>query len=56
MSFLDVLPQVININETWEKPTSFGSYKNLAGYNYISNYRRMNTGGGVGMYIKQDMK
>ena len=56
MSSLDVLPQVIGINETWEKPTSFGSYKNLAGYNYISNYRWMNTGGGVGMYIKQGMK
>ena len=56
LNSLDVLPQVIGINETWEKPTSFGSYKNLAEYNYISNYRTMNTGGGVGMYIKRGMK
>ena len=56
MNSLDVLPQVIGINETWEKHTRFRNYKNLAGYNYISNYRRMNTGGGLGMYIKQGMK
>ena len=39
LNSLNILTQV-GINKTWKKSTSFGSYKNLAGYSYISNYRR----------------
>ena len=30
-------PDIIAINETWEKHDSFGEYRNLIGYTYISN-------------------
>jgi len=52
---LKVQPHVIGINETWKKSTSSGNYKNLNGYSYISNYKSSNSGGGVGLFIKNDL-
>ena len=46
---------LIAVNETWEKPHTIGQHKNLNGYVYISNPRVVSRGGGVGMYIKQNL-
>ena len=51
---LQIKPDIIAINKTWEKPSSSGQYKNLNGYNFISN-PRLKSGGGVGMYIKNTL-
>ena len=48
-------PDIIAINETWEKHDSFGEYKNLSGYTYISNPRLKSKGGRVGLYIKDKL-
>ena len=52
---LNPKPEIIAINETWEKPSTSGQHKNLHGYVYISNPRIKNRGGGVGMYIKNNL-
>ena len=54
VSALETKPDIIAINETWEKPNSSGQYKNLNGYNFLSNPRLKSNGGGVGMYIKSN--
>ena len=48
-------PDIIAINQTWEKHDSFGVYRNLSGYTYISNPRLKSKGGGVGLYIKNKL-
>ena len=48
-------PDIIAINETWEKHDLFGEYRNLSGYTYISNPRLKSKGGGVGLYIKDKL-
>ena len=48
-------PDMIAINETWEKHDSIGKYRNLSGYTYISNPRLKSKGGGVGLYIKDKL-
>ena len=48
---LDHKPDVIGINETWEQPNSFGQYKCLPGYTFVSNGRMLQKGG-VGLYVK----
>ena len=52
ISELQIKPDIIAINKTWEKPSSSGRYKNLNDYSFISNPRLKSKGGGVGMYIK----
>ena len=42
-------PDIIAINETWENHDSFGEYRNLNGYTYISNPRLKSKGNGVGL-------
>ena len=51
ISELQIKPDIIAINETWEKPSSSEQYKNLNGYNFILNPKLKSKGGGVGMYI-----
>ena len=48
---LDNKPDIITINETWEKHDSFGKYKNLSGYIYIFNPQLNSKRGVVGLYI-----
>ena len=48
-------PDIVAINETWEKHDSFGEYRNLSGYTYISNPRLKSKGGGVGLIIKDKL-
>ena len=55
ISGLDFQPFLIVVNETWEKPHIIGQHKNLSGYVYISNPTVVSRGGGVGMYIKQNL-
>ena len=55
ISGLDFQPHLIAVNETWEKPHTIGQHKNLNGYVYISNPRVVSRGGGVGMYMKQNL-
>jgi len=52
---LNFEPDVIAINETWEKPYSTGQCKSLQGYVFISNPRLISKGGGVAMYIKRNI-
>ena len=50
---LQFLPDIIAINETWEKKSSIGQFRNLQHYEYISNFRSNLNGGGVALYIKK---
>ena len=52
---LDAKLDVIAVNETWEKPNSFGQYRNLNGYVYISNPRLKCRGGGSGLYVQNNL-
>ena len=52
---LDYKPDVIGVTETWEQPNSFGQYKCLPGYTFVSNGRINHRGGGVGMYVKNSL-
>ena len=52
---LDHKPDVIGKNETWEQPNSFGRYKCLTGYTFISNGRMLQKGGGVELYVKNNL-
>ena len=53
---LKFLPDIIAINETWEKKSSLGQFRNLQYYDYISNFRPNLTGGGVALYINKNYK
>ena len=55
ISGLDFHPHLIAVNETWEKPHKIGQHKNLNGYVYTSNPKVVSRGGGVGIYIKQNL-
>ena len=55
IALLDHKPDVIGINETWEQPNSFGQYKCLTGYTFVSNGRMLQKGGGVGLYVKNNL-
>ena len=48
-------PDIIAINETWDKHDSYEQYRNLSRYTYISNPRLKSKGGGVGLYIKDKL-
>ena len=52
---LDHKPDVIGINETWEQPNSFGQYKRLSGYTFVSNGRMLQKEGGVELYVKNSL-
>ena len=54
-SGLEIKPDIIAINKTWEKPNSSRQYKNINGYNFLSNPRFKSRGEGVGMYIKSNL-
>ena len=49
---LRIKPDVICVTETWFQPFSFGQYRNLSGYKFVSNCRNSCKGGGVAMYVK----
>ena len=48
---LNFKPDLISLTETWIKSMHSGPYKNLDGYNFISNI-----GGGVAFYIKDTLE
>ena len=52
---LNFKPDVIAVNETWEKLCSTGQYKSWQGYRYISNARSISNVGGVAMYVKKNI-
>ena len=52
---LNCRPDIIAVIETWIQPSSTGPFKNLKGYNFISNNRKMHKGGGVGIYVKDNI-
>ena len=55
ISKLQIKPHIIAINETWEKPSSSRQYRNLNGYNFISDPRLKSKDAGFGMYIKNTL-
>ena len=55
ITLLDYKPDVIGVTKTWEQPNSFGQYKCLPGYTFVSNGRINHRGGGVGMYVKNSL-
>ena len=55
ITLLDYKPDVIGVTETWEQPNSFGQYKCLPGYTFVSNGKIYHRGGGVGMYVKNSL-
>ena len=46
---------VIAVTETWIQSFSTGPFKILKDYNFISNNRLICRGGGVGLYIKDNL-
>ena len=52
---LSIRLDVIAVTETWIQSSSAGPFKNLKGYNFISNNRLICRGGGVGLYIKDNL-
>ena len=52
---LNFRPDIIAVIETWIQPSSKGTFKNLKGYNFISNNRIMHQGGGVEIYVKDNI-
>ena len=51
-----IKPHVIGITETWLTTNEHGPHNNLSGYSFISNARTKSRGGGVGLYIKNNIK
>ena len=47
-------PDIIAINETWERYNMSGEYNNLKGYVYVSNPRLVAKGGGCGLFIRNN--
>ena len=45
----------ISLNKTWLKQNQTREFNNLLDYVLITNFRKQNTGGGVGFYIKQNL-
>ena len=46
---------VIGISETWLTDCT-AELVNITGYNFVSNYRKSKTGGGVGIYLQNDLQ
>ena len=53
---LDIKPHVIGICETWLISNEDAPHNGLTDYTFISNCRKNTTGGGVGLYIRNDIK
>ena len=53
INFLSIKFTVIGVSETWLKDNSIQC--NILGYNFLSNNRKNRRGGGVGIYIKDDL-
>ena len=49
---MEFKPDIISITETWIKQSSTGPFKNLEGYQFVSNCRKDCNGGGVAFYVK----
>ena len=46
---------VIGISETWLTDCT-AELINITGYNFVSNHRKFKTGGGVGIYLQNDLQ
>ena len=46
---------VIGISETWLTDCT-AELVNITGYNFVSNHRKSKTGGGVGIYLQNDLQ
>ena len=46
---------VIGVSETWLTHCT-AELANITGYNFVSNHRKLKTGGGVGIYLQQNVK
>ena len=46
---------VIGVSETWLNDAT-SELVNITGYNFVSNHRKSKTGGGVGIYLKNDLE
>ena len=46
---------VIGISETWMTDCT-AELVNITGYNFVSNHRKSKTGGGVGIYLQNDLQ
>ena len=52
---LQVPFSVIGVSETWLNDAT-SELVNITGYNFVSNHRKSKTGGGVGIYLKNDLE
>ena len=46
---------VIGVSETWLTHCT-AELADITGYNFVSNHRKSKTGGGVGIYLQQNVK
>ena len=46
---------VIGVSETWLTHCT-ADLANITGYNFVSNHRKSKTGGGVGIYLQNDLE
>ena len=55
VSTLNMSFSIIGVSETWLNKSNEHLF-NIPGFNFISNIRQHKSGGGVGLYIKDDLK
>ena len=53
---LQCKPDVILVCETWIKPLHSKPYRNLDGYNFVSNCRKISSRGGIAFFIKNGLQ
>ena len=46
---------VIGVSETWLNDTT-AEQVDITGYNFVSNHRKSKSGGGVGIYLQNDLE
>lgn len=55
LSTLQIIPSLIMISETWLSPNSAVNLLQLPGYKFLYSSRTNKKGGGVGMYVRENL-
>ena len=55
LACLDLVFNFVGVTETWLSDSNYDLY-NMDGYNFYDNHRTLRSGGGVGLYIKENIE
>ena len=55
LACLDLVFNFVGVTETWLSDSNYDLY-NMDGYNFYDNHRALRSGGGVGLYIKENIE